>query len=63
MAQVIEFYIPARFKPRVKWVPETQLSVQQFSVGSPRPFAVSPFQRVNPKLVGKPEAIRLPRQD
>jgi hypothetical protein len=21
MAQVIEFYIPARFKPKVKWVP------------------------------------------
>jgi len=24
MAQVIEFYIPARFKPRVKWVPAEQ---------------------------------------
>jgi hypothetical protein len=24
MAQVIEFYIPARFKPRVKWVPQEQ---------------------------------------
>ena len=22
--QVIEFYIPARFKPRVKWVPHEQ---------------------------------------
>ena len=21
MAQVIEFYIPSRFKPRVKWIP------------------------------------------
>jgi hypothetical protein len=24
MAQVIEFYIPARFKPKVKWVPQEQ---------------------------------------
>ncbi len=24
MAQVIEFYIPARFKPKVKWVPPQQ---------------------------------------
>ena len=24
MAQVIEFYIPARFKPKVKWVPVEQ---------------------------------------
>ncbi len=24
MAQVIEFYVPDRFKPRVKWVPEEQ---------------------------------------
>jgi hypothetical protein len=24
MAQVIEFYIPARFKPRVKWLPVAQ---------------------------------------
>jgi len=24
MAQVIEFYIPARFKPKVKWVPLEQ---------------------------------------
>ncbi|MBZ5652380.1 MAG: hypothetical protein LAO18_18070 [Acidobacteriia bacterium] len=24
MAQVIEFYIPARFKPKVKWVPPEQ---------------------------------------
>jgi hypothetical protein len=24
MAQVIEFYIHARFKPRVKWVPQEQ---------------------------------------
>ena len=24
MAQVIEFYIPTRFKPKVKWVPQEQ---------------------------------------
>ena len=24
MAQVIEFYIPSRFKPKVKWVPMEQ---------------------------------------
>ncbi len=24
MAQVIESYIPARFKPKVKWVPQEQ---------------------------------------
>jgi hypothetical protein len=24
MAQVIEFYIPARFKPTAKWVPQEQ---------------------------------------
>jgi hypothetical protein len=24
MAKVIEFYIPARFKPKLKWVPEQQ---------------------------------------
>ena len=24
MAQVIEFYIPAGFKPKVKWVPQKQ---------------------------------------
>jgi hypothetical protein len=24
MAQVIEFYIPTRFKPKVKWVPVEQ---------------------------------------
>ena len=24
MAQVIEFYIPSRFKPKVKWVPLEQ---------------------------------------
>ena len=24
MAQVIEFYIPARFKPKVKWIPAEQ---------------------------------------
>ncbi len=24
MAQVIEFYIPTRFKPKVKWVPAEQ---------------------------------------
>ena len=24
MAQVIEFYIPARFKTRVRWVPQEQ---------------------------------------
>ena len=24
MAQVIEFYIPTRFKPKVKWVPPEQ---------------------------------------
>jgi hypothetical protein len=24
MAQVIEFYIPARFKSRAKWVPQEQ---------------------------------------
>jgi hypothetical protein len=24
MAQVIEFYIPVRFKPKVKWVPVEQ---------------------------------------
>jgi hypothetical protein len=24
MAQVIEFYIPSRFKPKVKWVPSDQ---------------------------------------
>ena len=24
MAQVIEFYIPTRFKPKVKWVPVAQ---------------------------------------
>ncbi len=24
MAELIEFYIPARFKPRVKWVPQEQ---------------------------------------
>ncbi len=24
MAQVIEFYIPSRFKPKVKWVPQDQ---------------------------------------
>jgi hypothetical protein len=24
LAQVIEFYIPARFKPKVKWVPQEQ---------------------------------------
>jgi len=24
MAQVIEFYIPARFKPKVKWMPLEQ---------------------------------------
>jgi hypothetical protein len=24
MAQVIEFYIPARFKPKVKWIPLEQ---------------------------------------
>jgi hypothetical protein len=24
MAPVIEFYIPARFKPKVKWVPQEQ---------------------------------------
>ena len=24
MAQLIEFYIPARFKPKVKWVPVEQ---------------------------------------
>ena len=24
MAQVIEFYIPSRFKPKVKWIPADQ---------------------------------------
>jgi hypothetical protein len=24
MAPVIEFYIPARFKPKVKWVPQEE---------------------------------------
>ena len=24
MAQVIEFYIPTRFKPKVKWIPAEQ---------------------------------------
>jgi len=24
MAPVIEFYIPARFKPKVKWMPQEQ---------------------------------------
>jgi hypothetical protein len=24
MAHVIEFYIPARFEPKVKWVPQEQ---------------------------------------
>jgi hypothetical protein len=24
MARVIEFYIPDRFKPRVKWIPKEQ---------------------------------------
>jgi hypothetical protein len=24
MAEVIEFYIPARFKPKVKWAPQEQ---------------------------------------
>ena len=24
MAQVVEFYIPARFKARVRWVPQEQ---------------------------------------
>ena len=24
MAQVIEYYIPSRFRKKVKWVPETQ---------------------------------------
>jgi hypothetical protein len=24
MAQVIEFYIPSRFKPKVKWIPLEQ---------------------------------------
>ena len=24
MAELIEFYIPARFKPKVKWVPQEQ---------------------------------------
>ena len=24
MAYVIEFYVPARFKPKTKWVPEQQ---------------------------------------